>query len=72
MPFLLKACIAKHIAQQLEWNDLVHLACDAYNFMPNEHSKESPFFLMYTSHGTVTTTLQLSLEGTPSYLSIHC
>ena len=43
----LKACIAKHIAPQLEWNDLVPLACAAYNFIPNEHSKESPFFLMF-------------------------
>ena len=43
----LKACIAKHIAPQLEWDDLVHLACAAYNFIPNEHSKESPFFLMF-------------------------
>ena len=23
------------------------LACAAYNFIPNEHSKESPFFLMF-------------------------
>ena len=43
----LKACIAKHIAPQLEWDVLVPLACAAYNFMPNEHSKESPFFLMF-------------------------
>ena len=43
----LKACIAKHIAPQLEWDDLVSLACAAYNFIPNEHSKESPFFLMF-------------------------
>ena len=43
----LKACIAKHIAPQLEWGVLVPLACAAYNFMPNEHSKESPFFLMF-------------------------
>ena len=43
----LKACIAKHIAPQLEWDDLVPLACGAYNFIPNEHSKESPFFLMF-------------------------
>ena len=27
-------------------DDLVSLACAAYNFLPNEHSKESPFFLM--------------------------
>ena len=43
----LKACIAKHVAPQLEWDVLIPLACAAYNFMPNEHSKESPFFLMF-------------------------
>ena len=36
--FFLKACIAKHIALQLEWDDIVPLACVAYNFLPNEHS----------------------------------
>ena len=46
MPFL-KACICKHVSPQLEWDDLVPLACAAYNFLPNEHSKESPFFLMF-------------------------
>ena len=43
----LKACISKHISPQLEWDDLVPLACAAYNFIPNEHLKESPFFLMF-------------------------
>ena len=43
----LKACISKHISLQLEWDDLVLLACAAYNFIPNEHLKESPFFLMF-------------------------
>ena len=43
----LKACIAKHVSPQLEWDVLVPLACAAYDFMPNEHSKESPFFLMF-------------------------
>ena len=42
--YFLKACIAKHINPQLEW-DVV--AYTAYNFLPNEHSRESPFFLMY-------------------------
>ena len=41
------ACIAKHVAPQLEWDVLIPLACAAYNFIPNEHSKESPFFLMF-------------------------
>ena len=43
----LKACIAKHVMPQLEWDVLVPLTCAAYNFTPNEHSKESPFFLMF-------------------------
>ena len=43
----LKACISKHISPQLEWDNLVPLACAAYNFIPNEHSQESPFFLMF-------------------------
>ena len=43
----LKACLAKHVAPQLEWDVLIPLACAAYNFIPNEHSKESPFFLMF-------------------------
>ena len=42
-----KACIAKHIAPQLEWDVLVPLACAAYNFIPIGHSKESSFFLMF-------------------------
>ena len=31
----------------MEWDNVVPLACAAYNFLPNEHSKESPFFLMF-------------------------
>ena len=45
--YFLKACISKHIMPQIEWDDVVPLACAAYNFFPNEHSKESPFFLMF-------------------------
>ena len=41
------ACISKHITPQVEWDDVVPLACAAYNFLPNEHSRESPFFLMF-------------------------
>ena len=43
----LKACIAKHVAPHLEWDVLIPLACAVYNFMLNEHSKESPFCLMF-------------------------
>ena len=30
----LKACLAKHISNSLEWDELVHLACSVYNFFP--------------------------------------
>ena len=45
--YFLKAFIPKHINPQLEWDDVVPLACAAYNCLHNEHSRESPFFLMY-------------------------
>ena len=31
----------------MEWDDVIPLACAVYNFLSNEHSKESPFFLMF-------------------------
>ena len=43
----LKAHIGKHISLTMEWDDDVPLACAAYNLLPNEHSKENPFFLMF-------------------------
>ena len=43
----MKACISKHISPTIEWDDVVPLTCAAYNFLPNEHSKESRFFLMF-------------------------
>ena len=43
----LKACIAKHVSSQLEWTSVIPLVCVTHNFLPNEHSKESPFFLMF-------------------------
>ena len=43
----LKSCMTKHISTTMELDQVVHLATAAYNFFPNEHSKESPFFLMF-------------------------
>ena len=43
----LKACISKHVSPQLHWTSVIPLACAAYNYLPNEHSKDSPFFLMF-------------------------
>ena len=45
--YFLKARISKHITPQVEWDDVIPLACVACNYLPNEHSNESPFFLMF-------------------------
>ena len=31
----------------VEWDEVCTLATAAYNFLPNEHSRESPFFIMF-------------------------
>ena len=51
---------------QLEWDVLVPLACAAYNFIPNEHSKESSFFLMFGRDPVLT--LNTLLEPKMRYL----
>ena len=43
----LKTCLAKHVSGNVEWDEVCTLATAAYNFLPNEHSKESPFFIMF-------------------------
>ena len=43
----LKSCPAKHISRHWEWDDVVPLATASYNWLPNQHSKESPFFVMF-------------------------
>ena len=43
----LKTCLAKHVSPSVEWDEVCTLAISAYNFLPNEHSRESPFFIMF-------------------------
>ena len=43
----LKTCLAKHVSPNVEWDEVCTLAITAYNFLPNEHSRESPFFIMF-------------------------
>ena len=43
----LKACIAKHMTNGLEWDQIMAVATAAYNYFPNMSAKESAFFLMY-------------------------
>ena len=44
----LKTCLAKHVSPSVEWEEVCTLATAAYNFLPNEHSRESPFFIMFS------------------------
>ena len=43
----LKACLSKHISRNREWDDITQLATASYNWLPNQHSRESPFFIMF-------------------------
>ena len=43
----LKSCLAKHISRNTEWDDVAPLTTTSYNWLPNQHSKESPFFVMF-------------------------
>ena len=43
----LKACLSKHISRNREWDDVTLLATASYNWLPNQHSRESPFFIMF-------------------------
>ena len=43
----LKTHMSKHVSKSHEWDQVIPLAYTAYNFLPNEHSKESIFFLMF-------------------------
>ena len=52
----LKACMAKHISPGLEWDEVCPIATAAYNFLPNEHARESPFFLMFGRDPRITLT----------------
>ena len=42
----LKSCLAKHMSRHREWDDVVPLVRALYNWLSNQHSKESPFFVM--------------------------
>ena len=43
----LKSCLTKHISRHREWHDVVPLGTALYNWLPNQHSKESLFFIMF-------------------------
>ena len=54
---LLKASMSKHVSQSLELDQLVPLNYAVYTFLPNKHSKEIPFFLMFGRDPIVPLTL---------------
>ena len=43
----MKTCLAKNVSGNVEWDEVCTLATAAYNFLPNEHSRESQFFIMF-------------------------
>ena len=43
----LKACLSKHFSRNREWDDVTPLATASFNWLPNQHSRESPFFIMF-------------------------
>ena len=43
----LKICTQKHVLSDLALDEVVHIACAAYNFVRNKHSEDSTFFLMF-------------------------
>ena len=62
----LKMCIWKHVSPEPAWEAVVHMACSAYNFLPNDHSKESEFFFMFGSDAYIL--LVQLLKPKPRYL----
>ena len=43
----LKTCLSKHISRNRKWDDVTPLATAFYNCLLNQHSRESPFFIMF-------------------------
>ena len=43
----LKTCLAKHMSTNIESDEVCTLVTAAYNFLPNEHSTESPVFIVF-------------------------
>ena len=43
----LKSCLAKHISKHRDWDNVIPIATASYNCLPNQHSKESSFFVMF-------------------------
>ena len=35
------------MSSESAWDEVIYIACSTYSFLPNEHSKESAFFLMF-------------------------
>ena len=71
--YFLKACIAKHIAPQLEWDDIVPLACAAYNFLPQENGtsngeQDTESSRLSTKDATCTSKTKLQEKSDPAML----
>ena len=43
----IKNCLPKHITRQREWDDVIPIATASYSWLANQHSKESPYFVIF-------------------------
>ena len=51
--------MAKHISRHREWDDVIPISTASYNWIPNQHSKKAPFFVMF-GRGAVTNLTHLT------------
>ena len=58
-------CMLNHVSSELVWDEVLHLACGPYNFVPNEHSKENAFLSKSgrDANATVVQLLNLKLRS---------
>ena len=59
----LKSTITKHLKPGMEWDELVPWASAVYNWYPNAHTNQNPFFLMFARDPPVN--LRLLLDRPP-------
>ena len=43
----LKACMSKHVSKSLEWDQVIPLACAAYNFFQMSNQRKTAFSLCF-------------------------
>ena len=68
--YFVKMCIWNHVSSKLAWNAVTHISYLAYNFVLNEHSKESKFLLICRC-GIYTQWVQLQIHNIDVWVMIR-